>query len=77
MERQKTENDDFDIMFNWFKIINTIDDATFLKLNGVDYTMYIIFVRYVLYLMCIFSVFAVLVLWPFYIFGAEESDLAK
>ena len=57
---------------NWFKVMWKIDDKLLLKLNGTDYTMYIIFLKHALFVFSVISIFAIIILWPTYATGTES-----
>jgi uncharacterized sodium:solute symporter family permease YidK len=61
------------MMSNWFHVLRNIDDKTLFRINGADYTMYIVFIRYAASLTIGLSVFALVVLFPFYLTGEMNT----
>jgi hypothetical protein len=61
-------------MSNWWKVLRKIDDQTLVKLNGIDYTMYIIFIRFASVLTICLAIFSAVFLLPFYMTGDMDMD---
>ena len=60
-------------MFNWFKVLRSLNDNSLQEMNGTDYTLYLVFLRYVAYLCGAISVMNLIFMVPIYASG-KPSD---
>ena len=65
----------FKDMFNWFKVLQSLDDEKMLKINGADYALYLVYLRYAAYLCAGIFAFDLVVMVPLYQSGDPmEAD---
>lgn len=60
-------------MFNWFKVLWRLEDDHIQKMNGIDYTLYLVFLRYAAWLCLVITVIDVVIFFPLYATGHPTS----
>ena len=61
------------MFFNWFKVLWRLEDDQIQKMNGTDYTLYLVFLRYAAWLCLVITVIDVLIFFPLYASGDPSS----
>ena len=61
-------------MFNWFKVLRSLDDNSLREMNGTDYTLYLVFLRYLAYLFGAISVLNFILMIPIYASGNPSDN---
>ena len=54
-------------MNNWFKVLWNLDDAKLVKINGIDYTLYLVFLRLCAAFFLFLTVFNAIIMVPIYV----------
>ena len=60
-------------MFNWFKVLRSLDDNSLQEMNGTDYTLYLVFLRYMAYLCGCYSILNFFLMIPIYASGKPDD----
>ena len=73
-ERRKTLCPRFDLVFNWFKVLWRLEDDHIQKMNGNDYTLYLVFLRYAAWVCFVITVIDVVIFFPLYATGGGATS---
>ena len=57
------------MIFNWCKVLYKLEDDQMQKMNGTDYTLYLVFLRYAAWLCLVITLINLVIFFPLYASG--------
>jgi hypothetical protein len=61
-------------MFNWFRVLWSLNDEKLIEINGIEYTTYLVYLRHIAVFFFTLTVFNVTFMVPTYLTGSPPLD---